>query len=300
MIALYPSFPNRPDEPDPTFEPEVQLAKAAGFHVAFVDLELSLGGQVILHRLPKAESDVVYRGYIIKPEDYRKLEVALAAKGRQLLEPHEAYLEAYEFPRWYAKLKAVTPRSIALPGAAFDLDAVAEQVGLVFSPHAVLVKDVVKSRKQDWYEACFIPDARDKEHVKKVVSRFLDLMDDSLAGGLVFRQFEDFKKLGVSHPKTGMPIVNEWRGFMLHGKLVYLAPYWAADYSTAAKPDPAMFEAIVKRSGLISPFFSLDVAESIDGTWMVIEINSGGASGIPEGGDGEAFYAALATGSPCG
>jgi hypothetical protein len=260
-----------------------------------VDLELQLGGEVVLRRLPD-ETDVVYRGYFLKPEDYRKLEKALNAKGRRLLETYEAYRETYEFPRWYSKLVDFTPRSIFIEGTTFDLDAVAERVEKEFSPQPVLVKDTVKSRKQDWFEACFIPDSRDREHVKKVVGCFLDLMGEDLAGGLVFRWFETFKGLGSSHPKTGMPIINEWRAFMLRGKVVYLAPYWKADYSMALAPDVGIMKAIVKMAGITSNFFSLDVAERADGVWMVVEINSGGASGVPDGGDVEAFYQALRQG----
>ncbi len=311
MIALYPSYPTRPYEPDPAFELEVQWAKAAGFGIAFVDLELQLGGAVVLRRLPEGEHDVLYRGWLIRPEEYDRLDEALKRRGCRLLESPEAYREAYEFPRWYEKLKAWTPRSLVLD-PPFNLAAVAEKVSQAFAsdlsekelpgPRPVMVKDWVKSRKQDWFDACYIPDSRNQEHVKKVVSRFLEL-GEPIAGGLVFRQFQPFRKIG-QHPKTQMPVVNEWRGFMLNGKCIYLAPYWASgDYSGVARPESSLLEDIVERSGLVSPFFALDLAENEpfcpgSSTWTVIEINSGGASGVPEGGSGEEFYKALHGGFP--
>ncbi len=338
MLALYPSYPGRPRDPDPAFEGEVALAKAAGFEIGFVDLELQFGGEVILRKIPEGEHEVIYRGWLVKPEDYQRLDAMLKERGCRLLESPEAYEEAYSFPRWYPKLKAWTPRSIIIDGTTFDLDAVADRVEQAFQtrlpeaaqeelrqhaefmagakargefwtghlrtdlmelpgPRPVMVKDFVKSQKGNWFEACLIPDARDKEHVKKVVARFLEL-GAPLVGGLVFRQFEYFKQIG-NHPKSHMPVINEWRAFMLWGKCVYLAPYWSAgDYSGVAKPEPALFEDIVKQSGLISPFIGLDMAERNDGTWDVIEINPGGATGIPEGGNGVDFYKALRTGFP--
>lgn len=167
----------------------------------------------------------------------------------------------------------------------------AERVASEFPSSPVVLKDYVKSRKQDWFDACYIPDPRDAVHVKQVVRRFLELTD--LAGGLVFRQFENFKKVGT-HPKTRMPLSNEWRGFMCHGKLIYRATYWdPANYSDAAVPDASVFEGIARRAGFLSSFFSLDVAEKEDNTWMPLEINSGGASGVPEGGGEMSFYKRL-------
>ena len=71
MIALYPSYPSRPNEPDPAFGWEVQWAKKSGFKIAFVDLELQLGGDVILRRIPEGKHDVIYRGWLIKPSDIK-------------------------------------------------------------------------------------------------------------------------------------------------------------------------------------------------------------------------------------
>ena len=338
MLVLFPSYPGRPREPDPAFEVEVQCAKGAGFEIGFVDLELQFGGEVVLRNIPEGEHTIVYRGWLTKVEDYQRLDQAVQEKGCRLLEGFEAYREAYEFPRWYDKLKAWTPRSIIIDGTKFNLDDVAEKVEQAFrsglsdaqlerlaefnasftapdgspifhtghcpidllelpGPRPVLVKDFVKSRKQDWHEACFIPDARDREHVKKVVARFLEL-GEPLVGGLVFRQFEHFKKIGT-HPKSHMPVINEWRAFMINGKLAYLAPYWSAgDYKASIQPAVSRFEAVVRESGLISPFIGLDMAEDVSGEWRVIEINPGGATGVPEGGDAGEFYKVLRQWSP--
>ncbi|NEE29494.1 ATP-grasp domain-containing protein, partial [Streptomyces sp. SID7982] len=55
-----------------------------------------------------------------------------------------------------------------------------------------IVKDFVKSRKHEWHEACYVPELGDPRHLTSVVGRFVELQGDFLAGGLVFRAFEQF------------------------------------------------------------------------------------------------------------
>jgi hypothetical protein len=55
-------------------------------------------------------------------------------------------------------------------------------------PAAVLVK----SRKHEWAEACYIPSAADRQQVECVVTRFLALQGDDLNKGLVFRVYATF------------------------------------------------------------------------------------------------------------
>lgn len=344
MVILFPSYPSRPTQPDPAFGHEANAARKAGFQVAFVDLELQLGGDVLLRRLPANESQFIYRGWLLRPDDYEKLDNELRGQGLRLVTKADAYREAYEFPRWYEKAKTITPRSLVIPTpeGGFDLDAVAAQVEASFwtrlteaqqalsrevnewlmaswakngphwfsggqeyydtlelpGPRPVVLKDFVKSRKGEWFEACFIPDARDAENVKRVTANFLRLTEGTLAGGLVFRQYETLKQIGL-HAKTKMPVVNEWRAFMVDGLVIYLAPYWKdGDYSWASPPPVDMLHAMHMQARFASPFYTLDVAQREDGEWIIIEINDGGASGVPDGGDVKAFYAALAAALP--
>ena len=60
-----------------------------------------------------------------------------------------------------------------------------------FGDDSVVLKDFVKSRKHEWAEACFIPRASDSDAAAKVVRRFVELQEDDLEGGFVFRAFVD-------------------------------------------------------------------------------------------------------------
>ncbi len=70
--------------------------------------------------------------------------------------------------------------------------------------------DIVKSRKHEWDEACFIPAADDKSAVEQVVSRFVELQGDDLAGGLAFREFVELDPVG-RHPRSGLRLGREYR-----------------------------------------------------------------------------------------
>jgi hypothetical protein len=81
------------------------------------------------------------------------------------------------------------------------------------------VKDYVKSRKHEWLEACFIPDAGDRAAVERVVGVFVDRQGEDLAGGLVFREYVELRRVGA-HPVSGLPLGREYRLFFLDGRLL--------------------------------------------------------------------------------
>jgi hypothetical protein len=166
-----------------------------------------------------------------------------------------------------------------------------------FGDRPVILKDFVKSRKHEWADACFIPAASDPAAVARVVGRFVELQDNSLAGGLVFREFVEFAPLGP-HPTTGLPLTEEHRIFWLDGEPLYSAPYWDA----AAYPDsgpPIDRFADLARS-VRSRFFTMDLARRPDNSWLIVELGDGQVSGLPSPADAFPFYQALASRLPPG
>lgn len=266
-------------------------ARAAGFVVGFASLESDSGGELHL-RVPAGGGRALYRGWILRVEDYARLESGLAERGYALVTTAAAYRHCYFLPAWYEALGgAMTPRSIWFPGQSFDLAGVKQRLRAEFGEGAVVLKDYVKSRKHEWFDACFIRSAADEAEIDRVVSNFLRLQGDALVGGLVFREFIEFKPIGV-HSKSRMPLVREFRFFVFDGKLVAEAPYWGEGSYDGPTPDPEILAPLLPR--IESRFFAVDVAERKDGGWLVMELNDGGSAGVPEGGDVEDFYRRLA------
>lgn len=289
-LIIFPGYPGDIKRVDPAFEEEAAEAKKQGYKIGHVDVELMFGGEVKL-RLPKLEKSdsayAMYRGWILKQDHYRDLHEALIDNddtgkllGGLIQTPWE-YEYCQNIPKWYPDLKDKTPETVWLPFdhgilSLFSAEAIHDTLK-VFGDSPVILKDYMKSRKQDWFDACFIPNASNKEDVMRVVNNFIRLQGDSLQGGLVFRRYEELEQIGT-HPKSKMPLVNEWRYFVFNRAkgpvVVGMAPYWETGWYTETMPD-------IEIPDLPARFYTVDVAKKKTGEWIIIEIGDGGSSGIP-------------------
>lgn len=159
-----------------------------------------------------------------------------------------------------------------------------------FGDQPVILKDYVKSRKHDWHEACYIPRANDRAAVERVVNRFVELQADDLNEGLVFREYLAFQPIG-NHTKSGMPLTMEFRCFVLDGTVLATSAYWDAGADTAVSPPAHLFADILPH--VQSRFFTMDIAQQIDGRWMIVELGDGQVAGLPETLDTTLFYQSL-------
>jgi hypothetical protein len=289
-LILYPSSSLQPTAPDSAFEAEAEHAAKVGFSVGLVDLEDR--DHARLRRVPDGAGDVLYRGWIVDLDAYRRMSEAVVARGHRLVTDPAAYQHCHHLPEWYEAVGGGenTARSIWIPGTTFDLDVVTAAVREAFGSGAVILKDYVKSRKHEWFDACFMSAADDDANVRRVVGNFLRLQDEALVGGLVFREFVHLRRIGL-HPKSKLPLVNEHRFFVLDGRPFYSAPYWADGDYGGARPTADVIAPILPR--VASRFYAVDVAEKEAGGWLVVELNDGGSAGIPEGGTTATFYAGL-------
>ena len=241
-----------------------------------------------LRRFVKKAPNALYRGWMLSPEKYASLHAALGARGVTLVNTPEQYRHCHYFPDSYSVIEAATPKSVWLAPGVVDIDSIMTAIAPLGDAPLVL-KDYVKSRKHEWLDACFIPSARDRSEVSRVVKRFLELQGDDLAGGLVFRQFVEFRKL-TTHSKSGMPLSREFRLFVLGGDLIAAAPYWEEGEYSSQPPPLDRFRETARF--VRSRFFTMDIAERSDGEWLVVEL---GDAGLPERLDPADFYSLLAS-----
>jgi hypothetical protein len=64
------------------------------------------------------------------------------------------------------------------------------------------------------------------------------------------------------------------------------------DYAAEGTPPPQEFLESMG-SKIISPFVAVDLAKDVDNKWWLIEVNDGGAAGLPEHMDAKDFYQKL-------
>jgi hypothetical protein len=279
--------PIEPRYPDRAFDREVEACRRLGLGYILIDHDAAdrrNDGVAAIAGLRPSDNPMmaVYRGWMLTVEGYATLHGALASRTVTLINSPEHYAACHHWPEACRHLPGIAPRTVTVEADSVrNPDAVADALA-VFGGRAVIVKDWVKSQAAGyWREACHIPDSSDFRAATKVVDRFLELQGDSLAGGLVFKEFHELAKTG------GM--ADEWRSFILEGTVIGT---WPRDEIEGGGPPADLVAAVA--SSLPSRFFSADFARKTDGSWMLIEVGDGQVSSIPDSADPDVVFHALA------
>jgi hypothetical protein len=296
MRLIFCSDPLNPREPDSLYLDEWEAACQVGFRCDLISYEALVQGDagraVRRVEVGHPEELALYRGWMMKPDQYRLLYDALMQRGVRLLNDPEAYRHTHYLPESYVVIRDMTPRTVWLPitiTGEVEMDRVMEALQ-PSGGSPLILKDYVKSRKHEWDEACFIPSAANRAEVERVVRRFLELQGDDLNGGLVFREYVEFEPL-ATHSKSGMPLIQEYRLFYLDGHLLDHFEYWEEGDYSGVLPPTGEFNTLARR--VQSRFFTMDVAKRRDGDWMIVELGDGQVAGLPEHADVIRFYERL-------
>lgn len=297
MKVIFCANPLVSKKVDMDYENEYKVAKSLGFKVellSFEDLvDMDNPGSAVEKIKPSVEPEcAVYRGWMLKPDRYRKLYNALKSRNIELINSPDNYRFCHYLPDSYDVIRNYTPNTIWFKKGQISkaLDKVCEILIKTFGEAPIMIKDYVKSRKHDWEEACFIPDASDSIKVKQVVNKFLELQGDELNEGIVFRQFLKLEFL-IHHSKSNMPLTKEFRIFFLEGEPLQEFYYWDEGNYAELKPDLTPFLEVAKK--INSRFFTMDVAKVENSGWVIIEIGDGQVSGLPDNADLNKFYSKL-------
>ncbi|MGB0929990.1 MAG: ATP-grasp domain-containing protein [Chitinophagales bacterium] len=283
-----------PVEVDETYRNEYKTSKEIGFNVSLISFEALKEGNlhIALKRIkPSIElKQAIYRGWMLKPFEYKALYEALLQRNIQLINTPDQYQFCHYLPNSYTSIEAFTPKTIFKKlNGEFDIADFNAELE-VFGHSSIIVKDYVKSQKHYWTEACFIPDASDRKQVKKVVKRFLELQGDDLNEGLVFREFVELEQL-TTHSKSGMPLTKEFRLFIKDGEIIAQFNYWdEGDYENV-QPDLTRFKELIPT--IQSRFFTMDIAKKVGGDWIIVELGDGQVAGLPDNADIVSFYNTL-------
>jgi len=277
-MLLVPADVLRPRRADEHFAAEAVAARGAGLEVAVIDHDaFARGGgrEGAVARVP-AGGDAVYRGWMLRTEQYAALAEALAARDVVLRTSAERYRRAHELPGWYAAAEGVTPESVWTLGD--DRDDFDRACAALKAGPAVL-RDYTKSMKHYWHEAAFIPDVADTAAGWRVATRFRQLRGDDFVGGFVLRRFEEF---------TGAEVRTWWVDGVC--RLVTAHPDTPDERPPADLDLTAVASVIV---GLDLRFVTADLVLRGDGRWRVVEIGDGQVSDRPVSTPAAALITAL-------
>jgi hypothetical protein len=272
---------------DDRFELEVLAADELDIESYAVPLELVVNGDAerALRRLPRGRAERwLYRGWMLSEEEYSALYEAVLERDEELVVDPESYALATYAPEylpllgeWSAPARWTEDESIE---EAWEL---ARELG----PAPWIVKDHVKSAKERFFRACFVPEGASFQDFREVCEALLEFRGDRFERGFVVKKYLELATLPGFTPE-GRRVTDEHRLYFWEGRLVAHAPYYDVDTTLE---EPQRFSVLGEL--IDSPFFTADVARLANGSHTVVEINDGGCSTLPEQLDPRDLYRAL-------
>lgn len=145
-----------------------------------------------------------------------------------------------------------------------------------------MVKDYVKSVKGTRLPVSFHTPVS-QERMDGIVKEFVKLCGDLFTVGIVCKEYVDLARYGGA--------TNEWRAFYLDGNLLNVCRNSNQPTNVAKPPE----ELVLACSNLGSPYYTVDFAERVDGTWIVVETGDGQVSGLAAAQDPVIYYLRLST-----
>ena len=262
---------------DPDYEEEYNLSLSLGFHVALFSYEELEFGNLKLFQFPRKEIKgfTIYRGWMMKPELYQRFYQKLLEQEIFLVNSPEEYNYCHLLPKWYDNIFPEIPKSYWTENNSIEE---ASEILKKIKKDAI-IKDYVKSRKHEWKDAFFIPFHQSMECKRNIIENFVRRQGESLVGGIVFREFVSLNSLGL-HPKSMMPISEEYRIVILFGKIISISAYWLPKEKINRKK---IENFVVKYIDKIkSNFFTIDLGVLENNDFIIIELGDGQVSGLQE------------------
>lgn len=143
-----------------------------------------------------------------------------------------------------------------------------------------VVKGKLRSKKVDWATRMFAPTKDDALRLGALLKEDSEINDQ----GVVYRRYVPLQTYEIG--RNGLPYADEWRFFYFGRTRLSQAFYWSI---SDVAPQSEVDEACVRRADEIAAivaervtFFTLDLAKTVDGRWILIEINDGQTSGPSE------------------
>ena len=276
-LLLFPSDYFDSSIVDADMRKEYEAAMETGlFDVILFDYDAWFNnGRLRLNKSLETMRRAIYRGWMMKPEQYESFYKALLQSNIRLITKPEEYNALHMFPNVYEKLGEHTARILTFPlHEKIDVELLKKFF------KRFMVKDYVKSVKGTEFPVYF-DETITQEEFDRWMEVFYKYRGNLLTGGICVKEYLNLKRYGG---KT-----NEYRMFCAREKGISLEPNSCQGTLTPKPP----IELLEKYRFLDSPFYTVDFAELADGSWKVIETGDGGVSGLPDGQNAGAFYRSL-------
>lgn len=216
------------------------------------------------------ESQVTAIARMGAAEDYAHRYLELQQAGIKLVHSPEQYQLTSELPCWYPLLQDLTPRSIC-----FDSPPSVADIEELFDWPVFLKGERQTSRHQRRLSII--------ENPAQFESVMAEWRQDPILAWqrIACREFVPLRHVEADHSAYALPKSFEFRTFWWQGQCVGWGQYWTG---VTYRPTPAeqaemlsVAEKAARRLGVV--FLVVDVAQTHEGEWIVIEVNDGQDSG---------------------
>lgn len=266
------------NNPNDNFTEELDAVVATdGLDAALFNYdEFVEGAPLRLSKDPETVSkDVIYRGWMMKPEQYRRFYEELKDMGLEPFTSPVCYERMHCFPNAGVMFDDQTPKFMVFPSEQGDVRIDAEVVNSEFD--RFMFKDYVKSVKGTGFPQ-FIETPLSQEELDGLISEFIRLRGDLFTGGIVLKEYVDLKRYDGR--------TNEWRNFIFNGVSLGIKRNSNQPEDCPTPPD----DYLTTRNIVICPFYTVDYAELEDGTWTIVEAGDGQVSGLAASDRPSRFY----------
>ena len=264
MLILFPSDYFDPKKPDPDYKAEYEaVCQLPDFKIILYNHDgFTQGEPLKIYPDNYFTGECIYRGWMLNPEQYMALYDFQKNRDITLINTPEQYDYCHLFPVIYPEIEQFTPKILSFESEQpIDWDA----VNNTFT--RFMVKDYVKSVKGHNFPAFFEIPIKPEE-MNRCISEFIELRGNLFTGGMVLKEYVELKKYGDTS--------NEYRAFYLRTELLSLSRNSNQADSCPLPPQ----EFTNKFKTLQSQYYTVDFAELVDGTWIVLETGDGQVSGL--------------------
>jgi hypothetical protein len=195
---------------------------------------------------------------------YKEFEADVEYAGAKLINTYRQHSYVADLQNWYYDLDDLTPRTW------FYLDQLPTEGPFVLN----------------WNTHMF---AKNKYEAMEVYAR---LCEDSHIGAQHIYAREYIPLRHFTKAIQGLPITEEYRFFVMNGKVLSGAFYWSehTEYikeEMGYTPDPNLvpgdfLKKVIDNIAPKIPFFVVDIARTTEGKWIVIELNDGQMAGLSD------------------
>ena len=264
---IYPKNYFSSSLPDEVFEAEYEVVKSLGIPVAFYDQEsLNFDNKVKIFNLDKEVDSYIYRGWMLAENEYKKIENSLESRGTLLSITTEEYLKSHSFENWYYAFEDFTFPSVIINDPTNKAEI--EHAISALSSEKFFVKDFVKSIADP---DASIANTPDDLHI--TIKNYLRERESYLMGKIVVREFIELNQN-----------IAEIRTWWVNGALCLITSH--PNFTDKSIPDISEVEFYLETlkphvSDFGELFVSIDIAKTMTGEWVIVEVGNGQVSGLP-------------------